>query len=288
MQPPFLTSVWCELPWTDFVPFSRRSSRDFPSGPGMYRVRVAGAERLAYVGETGRSLRERLTALRSRTLAAEMPFNDPHTAAPRLWSYRTADGLEYEASAAGISLSKKDRKSLESFLVWSYRREAGTSTLCNFGRMHPLYTASRNRSTGVRGRLLEAGEQGTVYGASVPALQLFGTPGANDWMGLTWSPPAPLAARSLAPLSGRRGVYVVSVEPGGVIYIGESGNLAQRLYQHASRAWGAEPQYRFCELPDHTGTQRLEVENDLIAGYYAQHRKAPAGQFGEDDSAPAE
>jgi hypothetical protein len=39
---------------------------------------------LAYIGQTGRSLRQRVCALVHGTLADAMPFNDPHTAAPRL------------------------------------------------------------------------------------------------------------------------------------------------------------------------------------------------------------
>src|SRR4051812_24404085 len=99
--PNFLCPRWCDRDWTGFVPFGtgRAAARALPAGAGVYRVRVAGRDELAYVGQTGRGLRERIVALMRQTLSAEMPFNDPHTAAPKLWSYRDADGCGYEASA---------------------------------------------------------------------------------------------------------------------------------------------------------------------------------------------
>ncbi len=154
-MPDFLDNNWCDLTWTEFLPFDAQAPlRSVPLLPGLYRVRLKGHEQLAYVGQTGRTLRERLLGLRRHTLADEMPFNDPHTAACRLWSYRDAENFEYECSAAPVDLSKPDRMALECFLIWRYRQEVGGSTLCNFGRLHPQYQPSRNRSTGIRGERL--------------------------------------------------------------------------------------------------------------------------------------
>jgi hypothetical protein len=127
--PDFLSPRWCDRDWTPFVPFAaaRGEMRAIPAGPGLYRVRVAGRDQLAYVGQTGRGLRERVGMLARGTLAAEMPFNDPHTAAPKLWSYRDAEGLQFEVSATECDLPRNDRMGLECYLVWQYRLEAGAS-----------------------------------------------------------------------------------------------------------------------------------------------------------------
>jgi hypothetical protein len=218
-----------------------------------------------------------------------MPFNDPHTAAPRLWSYRDADGLEYEASAAEVGLSKVDRLALECYLLWQYRGEIGGSTLCNFGRMHPRYTASRSRSTGVRGRRLKPSEPDSVGGVSVPALPHIGTPGAAEWMGLVWSPAAPLTAASVGGVRVVPGVYTLVGEAGEAVYIGESTDLAGRLRSHSRNPWGMKVWYSVSELPPrYTPTQLLEVENDLIAGFYNEHRKAPLWQFGPRAESPVD
>ncbi len=286
-MPAFLAADWCGLAWTAFVPFDAWNGRVVPTGAGVYRVRVAGADQLAYVGQSGRNLRDRLAKLQSKTRDIEMPFDDPHTAAPRLWSYRDASGLRYEASAAEVTLSKNDRMALECYLLWRYRLEAGGSTLCNFGRTHPRYAAPRNQSTGVRGRRLEAGDPDGGGGSSMPALSHVGTPGAAGWMGLDWSPAVPLMAGSFAGVRAVPGVYTLTKETGEVVYIGESTNLAARLRTHSRRPWGMAVRYSASERPaGSTPTQLREAENDLIGGYYAEHRQAPERQFGQRDESP--
>ncbi len=44
--------------------------------------------------------------------------------------------------------------------------------------------------------------------------------------------------------------------------------------------------YSVSELP--LGSQLIEVENDLIAGYYAEHREAPMFQFGQRGESPVD
>ena len=39
---------------------------------------------------------------------------------------------------------------------------------------------------------------------------------------------------------------------------------------------------------DNTPTQLLDVENDLIAGFYTEHRKAPLWQFGPRAESPGD
>lgn len=120
VTPTFLAPRWCDRDWSDFVPFGATHilMRTITTDPGLYRVRVAGRDQLAYVGQTGRDLRERVGQLARGTLAAEMPFNDPHTAAPKLWSFRAADQLEFEVSVSACDLPKNDRMGLECYLVW--------------------------------------------------------------------------------------------------------------------------------------------------------------------------
>jgi hypothetical protein len=135
------------------VPFgsARDTFHSLPRTQGLYRVRPIGQDRLAYIGQTGRSLRERVRTLCLRTLDTDMPFNDPHTAAPNLWAWRQTEGWNYEASVTVCDLSAADRQALECNLLWQYRLKTGESTLANHGRFHPGYTKSRNRASGQRG-----------------------------------------------------------------------------------------------------------------------------------------
>ena len=88
----FFTADWCQLSWTSWIAFSHPSSFiQLPSAAGLYRIRAVGIGELFYIGQTGRNLRERLGDLRRNTMQTQMPFNDPHTAAPSLWAWRDAE-----------------------------------------------------------------------------------------------------------------------------------------------------------------------------------------------------
>jgi hypothetical protein len=270
------------LKWTPFIPFavSRREIREVPAGPGVYRVRVAGQGRFAYLGQTGRNLRERLGDLMRHTLADEMPFNDPHTAAPKLWSYRQADGLAFVASAAVVESEATDRLGLECFLLWCYRTEAGTSTLCNFGRLAPGYRTSRNRTTGLRGGLIPEGQRAGTD-ESLPPLPLRAQPDSADWMGLDWSGPEPLRQDRIPPARSGPGVYRLMRSDGRLVYIGQTDNLDQRLQSHCPTHRGeADISFSLARMPvGSTLAQRLEWETDLIGAYYGENRMVPERQF---------
>lgn len=287
----FLDPGWCGLDWTPFAPFEAGGAafRSIPPQPGVYRVRVTGKPVLVYVGQTGRNLRERLNDLRRNTLADQCPFNDPHTAAPKLWSYRHADGLRYECSAAPAASTHSQRHALECSLVWRYRVATGGSPLCNFGRLHPSYRTSRNRSTADRGGPLPGGQCNPGHAPSVPPLRAVGYPSDTGWMGLGWSPLSPLSRRSAADAPGCPGVYkLLDGQSWELLYVGESSSLRTRLRTHAASARGGRTvQVSYCPLPSMTAVcQRLEVECDLIGGYHFTTGRVPPLQFGAEAAAP--
>jgi hypothetical protein len=81
---------WCSLPWTDWVPFNadRHTFSTIPNEPGLYRIRPKGKDFLMYIGETGRSLHQRLNELRQNLRRGDlMPWSDPHAEAPALWAW---------------------------------------------------------------------------------------------------------------------------------------------------------------------------------------------------------
>jgi hypothetical protein len=280
--PTFMHNDWSSLDWTPFLPFglSRREIREIPTGPGVYRIKVAGQDRLAYIGQTGRNLRERLGDLMRHTLADEMPFNDPHTAAPRLWSFRRSEGLDYELSAAAFGGDRPNRLGLECHLLWHYRAEYGASTLCNFGRLAPCYRTSRNRKTGLRGGLVADGPP-ISQDRSLPPLSLRGLPFSSDWMGLDWSEPEPFCREAIVSSASGPGLYRLMRGDFGVVYLGQTDNLLSRLRSHSltHRGWAIDS----FSVARMTGgpslAQRLELENDLIGGYYGDFRTVPVFQF---------
>ncbi len=52
---------------------------------GRYRVAYLNHAGLESIGETGRSLHNRVNALARRTFANRKPYREPHTVAPCLW-----------------------------------------------------------------------------------------------------------------------------------------------------------------------------------------------------------
>ena len=245
----------------------------------MYRVRVSGRDELAYLGQTGRSLRGRVLALTRHTLAAKMPWNDPHTAAPSLWSYRDAEGMDFELSVASVDLPEADRRGLECELLWQYRLLRGGSPLCNFGRLHKHYKKSGNRSTGNRGGRLNKVNPG--YAPSISPLELKGVPADRDWMGLNWAEITILTRAALQGVPDVEGVYkLLSAETEELLYVGETKNLHSRLLGQG-RKHRAKMDFSFCKVPElKAKSQRLDIENDLIGAFYHMTKSSPRFQFG--------
>jgi hypothetical protein len=285
----FTSATWCGLQWTPWIPFSTPSAfKQLPSSPGLYRIRVINGNELFYIGETGRNLRERLGELRRNTMKDTMPYNDPHTAAPSLWAWRHAERLVFECSAAPFPTDDKEearvqRKGLECYLLWQYRLEFGSSTRCNYGRFHPRYVKSTDRKQGFRGhRLPEDASSNPAGGSSLPPLHLLATPAASNWMGIAWTPFAPLDISHILKVPPSPGTYrLFDAEVQELLYIGESQNLRQRLMTHARKMWGgSQPLCSYVSLPEDTPAyQRREIENDLIAAFYAATRRLPGFQL---------
>lgn len=277
----YLKNNWQGLQWTPWVHFQdKQSFHYFPVLPGVYRVKAVGRKELFYIGQTGRTLRERLQSLIRNTLKEEMPFNDPHTAAPSLWAWKDAEKIEYEVSAAPVDLPRQQREGLESCLLWQYRLEKGESTVCNHGRFHPDYFKSSDRSKGRRGGKLPAGEQNFAGGESLKPLELKGIPTEEDWMGLQWQSPQKLHSRSIQKAAAAKGLYKIFSKD-ELLYIGQSANIKSRLYAHAKKDWNEEHVlYSLSILPDELLPHQLkELENDLLGAYYYQFGTVPKFQY---------
>ena len=95
-----MSRVWGGLSWSTWIMLDADLDvfrENIPTLAGFYRVRGDDNPCLFYVGQTGRSLRERTRALASGVIRARNnpPWNDPHTAAPLLWAYRREDGIKF-------------------------------------------------------------------------------------------------------------------------------------------------------------------------------------------------
>jgi hypothetical protein len=280
---------WCGLAWTPWVPLEREAIRVTAlTFPGVYRIRRAGGapERLVYVGQTGRTLRERLLSLAAGVNTEECPFNDPHTAAPHLWLLRRLVNAWLECSCAPVAGDVQVLRGTEDMLLWRHRVEAGLSAEANYGRFYPGYARPTNRwivrggrsGTRIPGRravpLAEGGAR-IDFAVSRPALQ-----GEARPLEASWWRRAPLTeAWSLPPGPA---VYCIhdrdAEEP---VYIGETSSLAARAMTHAAASWPARvPWLTYLPLPEGTPKHVLrELESDLLGWHFSLAGRAPALQY---------
>jgi len=285
-EPENVPEIRTALPWTPWVPFTadKPEFRMIPKEPGLYRIRPVGKDILMYIGETRRTLHQRLHDLRMELRGRDlMPWTDPHTEAPALWAWQDAEGFEYECSAAPLDATTNGRRGMQNYLLYQCRQECGESTLCNFGRFHPRYRKSTTRKENLRGGKLDADQKDNPAGGpSLLPLPPAGKPGEPDWMGLTWSVRETLVAEKTLTVPAGPGVYIL-FDAGSqeICSIGQSGNCAEKLSDLSRNSWdGKELQFSFQTMEKTVLPHQLkERENDLLGNYFEQYRKAPEYQF---------
>ncbi len=112
-----------------------------PKQSGVYRIRRVGRDALDYIGQTGLTLKGRLGMLRG-VYAVEMPYRDPHTAAPALWALRHATGCDFEASVLPFEETEQLRKGLEALAIALHRQQYRCSPTVQWGWMPLGYRMS--------------------------------------------------------------------------------------------------------------------------------------------------
>ena len=276
------------LTWSDWYPLDGGTEvyRNVPTKQaGLYRIRTSQFNSLIYIGQTGRCLRERVRALRKGVYSEDMPYNDPHTAAPNLWVWRVEDQLDFEFSYLTTDIETFERQGLEDYFLWRHRQEKGCSTLCNYGRFHRLWIKPSNKKQGRAGRKLSLGAVNPAGVLSSTPLEPCATSADSNWMGLTWSQPAILENIYIKQVPNIPAVYrLINANSGAVVYLGESEKLANRLQAHAMKNWRGLPLlFSFAdELNLSEPHLRHEIEVDLIGAYFEEHKCVPMFQYGKN------
>jgi hypothetical protein len=278
--------------WSAWLPL-RGAGRDrqMPAVPGLYRIRRQGDQALVYIGETGRQLRGRLGQLQG-VFAVQMPYADPHTAAPALWAMRHREGCDFEASVLPLAADAQIRKGLEALAVSLYRVEAGQSPAANFGWMPLGY----RKSTGNNAHLVAAGRRalggadpGSAAAAdSAPVHGALATrPDSDSWMNWPWTPWMRL--HLARPPLGGAGLYRLrETDSADLAYVGQ-GNIGQRIRAHLAKPaidghrqgrWFSGPlDASWVELHAIAKTNMLEHETDLIASHVYVIGRPPQAQY---------
>lgn len=277
---------WLGIEWGNWVNLNPSAGHlsELPTDEGIYRVRHLDRNGLTYIGETGRNIRRRVQALARGTYNSEMPYRDPHTAAPCLWAIRDRDGPAFEVSVTvpDLATDKQHRKGMEDALIALYRQALGESPTANFGRIIPGYRQSSYRSDGLTGGPLPEGqtEQNASSGVEPLPWTDADKPTSADWMGVDWTVPRPLtdADSSIPETDGIYRIWHRSESP-PLEYVGQSSNLRSRLYRHR-RNRDESLLFSYATLPKHNALhKREEVETDLLGAHWLACREPPKDQY---------
>ncbi len=272
------TRQWCELDWTPWIPLeseNRIYQKYIPAKPGIYRVRAKQGSHfktgLFYIGQTGTSLRQRIYSLRNNAFrVSPKPWNDPHTAAPTLWAYRTENHYQFEVSVIEKHLSKTSRQCFEDYLIFCHRGHHNFSPTANFGVSHPLWNKPSNRATG---RAMKK-RKSRACSTSLPRATQINRMDAPDWLGLEWHGPKSLATADPPPDPG---VYKFTMG-GTLLYCGESQNLSRRI-SHYQEGVLREALLNYAVMPSAQPNHLKEREVDMIGAYFLLKEKCPRFQY---------
>lgn len=264
------------LTWSDWITLDAdlvTYQEHIPNAPGFYQVRATGRSSLAYIGQTGRSLRLRTRAELAKHVLRPIdspPWNDPHTAAPLLWAFRHEDGMAFELSVAAVDLPFQLRQCYEDVLLYQHRQQYGHSTLCNHGRRHPWWSRASNRTDGRLTQRLSA----PVEYLSLPIASGDLDPLSNQWMGLSWTDFASLSIK--AP--NVAGVYRIKKEA-KLLYIGETRSLRLRLSTHSRDLRFLDCDVSYHCMPEAPPHHLKEREADLIGSFVLHMNETPPFQY---------
>lgn len=285
----FYEPDWGDLVWSNWRSLDAGTFSEVPKEPGLYRIRHRNEERnfLEYIGESG-DTRRRIQSLARGVFAEEMPYRDPHTAAPCLWGVydNGGSGLEFSHTTPEKARNRSLRKGLEQALIALHRREAARSPTANYGRMIDGYKQSSYsyNEPSFKGRLLGPNEEepNCASGVEPTDWQNWQNPVAKDWMGLNWSETYYLEQRLDVnpPDNGLYRIWHGNNAP-PLTYIGESSNISSRLYNH-EQVYGGDALFSYVERIDLDAShKRSEIETDLIGAHFLAVNEPPAAQFGD-------
>ena len=131
--------VWEGHDWSDWYKMEKATvgpTAKAPDVPGLYRVRCVGRAGLTYIGETGRSLRDRLRQLKSsmKCIAENRPNSVSHVAGGCVWKESCEGSIAIEVSwVEKPDMDKRERKGIECELISAYRKIRHDNPVCQFG-----------------------------------------------------------------------------------------------------------------------------------------------------------
>ncbi|WP_336000197.1 helix-turn-helix domain-containing protein [Halorientalis halophila] len=194
--------------WSDWTPLFPTKELDvIPQEPGIYLVSHESLSGIQYVGHSRTDLRDRIRRMGYAIDSEEMPYRDPHTAAPCLWAIAQEYDMDYQVCWASIGRIGGDETpasltstrtigelatvnelvGLKAAYIAGYRFVSRQSPTANFGYMLPGYEQSGPSSSGKRGGKIEQDDvEPGVREETIATWDAWDDLTSDSWMGFDW------------------------------------------------------------------------------------------------------
>lgn len=194
---------WSE--WTSLFP--TRELGAIPEEPGIYLVSHESLSGVQYVGHSRTDLHDRIWRMGNEIDSDEMPYRDPHTAAPCLWAIADKYDADFRVCWASIDrIGEDDQQSsftstrtigelatvnelvgLKAAYIAGYRFVSRQSPTANFGFMIPGYEQSGPSSSGRRGGKIDQDDvEPSVRDETILTWDQWDDVTSETWMGFEW------------------------------------------------------------------------------------------------------
>lgn len=267
------------LKWSDWKPLSEAvADGTIPSGRGIYRVSFSRTSGLEYLGYG--DLRERAYRLNLGIQSSEMPYRDPHMAAPCLWALNDSlEGKYWISWVSEPSAADGELEGKKAALIAQYRQATGQSPTANFGRMPEDYSASSYHTGGRRGKRTGEPVSGSLYGNAQQSWTKWDQFCSERWMGYSWSSFEPLVPdwSSLGSIKDdlplESGLFRVrKVDAETLSQIGQASNLRKSIFRLRELHKGENLEISWA-IEEFTDTHHAyEAESDLVGVHYLAER----------------
>lgn len=261
-----------EFSWSEWTPLLPTEDLDcIPEEPGVVRVSHTKVSGIHYVGHAEKDLRRRVRRLGYEMRKDEMPYRDPHTAAPCLWAMKNEVGGRFFVSWTG-EVPKSKVRGVKDAYITLYRIINSQSPTANFGRMYSGYSKSSGSDVGTQGKKGEAPER--KQPVKPPILSLENRAGVtdNNWLGINWSSPTKFRSKRLGGLSysypSQPGIFRIwKKDESQLEAVGTTHDLSARIPSLVSRD-GSNRLISFKEWGFENESERREIESILVGAHY--------------------
>lgn len=268
-HPPYL-----RLEWSDWHRLQSTNEKNcIPSEKGLYRISHSRTSGLEYVGYG--DIDERVYRLQLGLSQDEMPFRDPHMAAPCLWALQEEHQGKFWVSWTSVNNPISELRGKKSALIAQYRSITGQSPTANFGRMIDGYSRSSYQRWDKRGEKTGEAVEGQLIGVEPQPWENWKEVDATDWMGYSWTEFESLIPSWSGPNSIRddtpsgSGMFRVRKPNESVLkQIGSASNLREKIFELREEHSNEDLEISYTSTSFNRRRHWREAENDLIGVHY--------------------